>query len=247
MIMLASSSDGVWKPSEFSMVPSDWNVFEIFDFEPFITSGSRGWAKYYSDAGAPFIRITNLSHDDIYPNLSDLRVVAVPHADAEAKRTQLRVGDVLISITADIGAIGYVERNIPLPSYINQHIACVRLPEQAVDSKYVAYFLASAAAQHRFETLLDVGAKTGLNLTTIGRLKVLCPPLQEQHVIAQALSDADAWIDSMEALLAKKRAIKQGAMQELLTGKRRLCPSSDDLRPIRRFEKGGSGSSGVRV
>src|SRR5262249_21301064 len=134
--MLAPSSNRDWKPSDFGMIPSGWDVLEIFDFEPFITSGSRGWAKYYSRAGAPFIRITNLSHDDIYPDLSDLRSVAVPYTDAEAKRTQLQIGDVLISITADIGAIGYIGPTIPLPSYINQHIACVRLPQEAIDSKY---------------------------------------------------------------------------------------------------------------
>src|SRR5690348_13838050 len=99
MVMLATYSDRDWKPSEFGMVPCQWDVLELFDFGPFITSGSRGWAKYYSETGAPFIRITNLSHDNIYPDLGDLRFVEVSHADVEAKRTQLQVGDVLISIT----------------------------------------------------------------------------------------------------------------------------------------------------
>lgn len=222
MVMLTSPSGHRWKPSEFGPIPSEWEVFEVFDFEPFITSGSRGWAKYYSDTGSPFIRITNLSHDDIDPDLSDLRFVAVSQADAEAKRTQLEEGDVLISITADIGAIGYVGSDFPLPSYINQHIACVRLPQHAIDSKYVAFFLTSNAAQRRFAVLLDVGAKTGLNLTTIGRLKILCPPPSEQHEIAAALSDADAWIKSLENVIAKKRAIKRGVVQELLSARRRL-------------------------
>ncbi len=48
------------------------------------------------------------------------------------------------------------------------------------------------------------------------------PTLAEQEAIAEALSDADAWIESLEQLIAKKRQIKQGAMQEFLTGKRRL-------------------------
>jgi type I restriction enzyme S subunit len=67
------------------------------------------------------------------------------------------------------------------------------------------------------------GAQPGLNCGDIEKFKVPLPPtLAEQEAIAGALSDADAWIESLEQLIAKKRQIKQGAMQELLTGKRRL-------------------------
>jgi type I restriction enzyme S subunit len=58
--------------------------------------------------------------------------------------------------------------------------------------------------------------------TQIKALRLSAPALAEQRAIAEALSDADGLIDSLEQLLAKKRAIKQGAMQELLTGKKRL-------------------------
>jgi type I restriction enzyme S subunit len=59
-------------------------------------------------------------------------------------------------------------------------------------------------------------------ITAQRKLILVIPPLVEQEAIAGALSDADAWIESLEQLIAKKRQIKQGAMQELLTGKRRL-------------------------
>lgn len=220
--MLASLEIEATKPTEFGPIPCDWEILEAFDLRPFITSGSRGWARYYSDFGAPFIRITNLSHDDIFPDLTDLRHVSVSEDDPEALRTRLEIGDVLISITADIGAIGYVGANIPSPAYINQHIACLRLPSELMDGRFAAYFLTSLGPQRRFATLIDVGAKSGLNLTTIGRLKLLVPPLKEQHAIAAALSDTDGLIEALESLIAKKRAVKQGAMQELLSGRTRL-------------------------
>jgi type I restriction enzyme S subunit len=71
------------------------------------------------------------------------------------------------------------------------------------------------------------------------------PTLTEQEAIAGALSDADAWIESLEQLIAKKRQIKQGAMQELLTGKRRLPGFSGQWEVVKagdigRFQ-GGSG------
>lgn len=61
-----------------------------------------------------------------------------------------------------------------------------------------------------------------LNHSTLSKLNVPLPPLPEQLAIASALSDADALIESLEQLIEKKRQIKQGVMQELLTGKRRL-------------------------
>lgn len=209
--------------SELGEFPSDWRVVQLGEFEPFITSGSRGWAAYYADIGSTFIRITNLSRSCIYPSLKDLRYVAVPTDSSEGVRTALQAGDVLISITADIGIVGLVTDAIDLPAYINQHIALVRFAEQDVHSRYVAYFLAGAAAQRRFKSMTDAGAKAGMNLAGVREVLAALPPsTAEQIAIADALADADALIDSLEQLLTKKRQIKQGAMQELLTGKRRL-------------------------
>ena len=202
--------------------PADWPVRSAASFAPFITSGSRGWARYYSETGDLFMRITNLDRSTIYPDLSDRQHVALPETERERLRTGLSAGDILISITADIGIIGYVDERIPLPAYINQHVACLRLQQDQVCPKFVAYYLASAAPQKRFVERTDVGAKTGINLTTVSRLTFPCPALPEQQVIAAALSDADGVVAGLARVIAKKRLIKQGAMQDLLTARRRL-------------------------
>ena len=94
---------------------------------------------------------------------------------------------------------------------------------QEPNSKFISYFLASAQPQRVFRALTDAGAKAGLNLSTVQHVSIALPPTKiEQDAIAEALSDADALIESLERLLAKKRDMKQGAMQELLTGRRRL-------------------------
>lgn len=212
-----------YKLTEVGVIPDDWDVISIGELDPFITSGSRGWSAFYSDHGSPFIRITNLFRSCIYPNLKDLRFVNVLVNDAEAARTQLRDEDILISITADIGIIGHVTSQIPKPSYINQHVAIVRFDQDRIISRYISYFLASATPQKRFNMLTDAGAKAGMNLTTVRQIGLALPPTKvEQRAIAEALSDADALIESLDQLIAKKRDIKQGAMQELLTGKKRL-------------------------
>ena len=196
---------------------------QISDLEPFVTSGSRGWAALYSERGSPFIRITNLSRTCIFLDLDDLRFVNLEMSDSEAARTQVRDGDVLISITADIGIVGYITEALPKPAYINQHIALVRFDSALINSRFVSYFLASESPQKLFCALTDSGAKSGMNLTTVQQIPIALPPtLAEQEAITKALNDADVLIESLEKLLTKKRQIKKGTMQELLTGKKRL-------------------------
>ena len=188
--------------TELGEFPADWQVVPLGEFEPFITSGSRGWAAYYADMGSTFLRITNLSRSCIYPSLQDLRYVAVPPGNSEGVRTALRAGDVLISITADIGIVGFVTEALELPAYINQHIALVRLDGREVNSRYVAYFLAGEAAQRRFKSMTDAGAKAGMNLAGVRDVLAALPPrTDEQAAIADSLTDADALIDSLEQLL----------------------------------------------
>src|SRR6266496_502411 len=97
-----------YKQTDVGVIPKDWDFVEAFQLDPFITSGSRGWAKYYSDRGALFMRMTNLSRESIYPDLSDQKLVDLPQNETEGLRTVLQDGDILISITADIGIIGYI-------------------------------------------------------------------------------------------------------------------------------------------
>jgi hypothetical protein len=89
-----------------SSFPDGWQLATIGAIAGLVTSGSRGWAAYYSVSGSPFIRITNLRRLQITPDLSNLKFVRLPDSDNEGKRTRLRAGDILMSITADLGTIG---------------------------------------------------------------------------------------------------------------------------------------------
>ena len=211
-----------YKLTDTGVYPEDWLACELGDLAPYVTSGSRGWAEYYSDRGDPFVRITNLSRSTIYIDQSDLKLVRLPVNDSEGLRTALADGDLLISITADIGIIGYVDSTLPKPSYINQHIALVRFSNYDIYSKYLSYFLAGERTQRLFRGSTDQGAKAGMNLAGIRAIKVVLPPIEEQRAIADALSDMDALISGLDQLIAKKRDIKQAVMQQLLTGKQRL-------------------------
>ena len=92
-------------------VPEHWNVMPFKRDLIFLTSGSRGWADHYSEDGALFIRIGNLTRDSIRLDLSDIQRVSVP-AGAEGERTKVQPGDVLFSITAYLGSVAVVPENI---------------------------------------------------------------------------------------------------------------------------------------
>ncbi len=211
-----------YRVTEVGIIPEDWGVAQIGDMKPFVTSGSRGWASFYSERGDFFVRITNLSRESIYLDLKDCKFVKLPAEAREGLRTQLKEHDVLISITADIGIVGYVDARVPSPAYINQHIALVRFDPSQADGRFVSYFLASEGPQKIFRAATDTGAKAGINLLTVQRLQTAAPPLAEQGAIAAALSDVDGLLSGLDRLIAKKRDLKQAAMQQLLTGRTRL-------------------------
>lgn len=211
-----------YKQTEVGVIPEEWDVVQLGYLKPFVTSGSRGWASYYSNQGDLFVRITNLSRASIYLDLSDSKFVKLPQEAREGVRTQLNEHDVLISITADIGIVGYIDANVPSPAYINQHIALVRFNPSKTSGRFVSYFLASEKPQKLFRAATDTGAKAGMSLMTVQKIQTALPPPPEQRAIAEVLSDVDALLGGLDRLIAKKRDLKQAAMQQLLTGQTRL-------------------------
>ncbi len=118
-------------------------------------------------------------------------------------------------------------------SWVNNHAHVLR-PSPEVDIRYLTDYLETLD----YERFNSGTAQPKLNKQACCSIPIALPPTKaEQEAIAEALSDADALIESLEQLLAKKRQIKQGAMQELLTGKRRL-PGFDDKPGFKRTEVG---------
>jgi len=193
----------------------EWAKSTIGDLKPFVTSGSRGWAPFYAEQGELFVRITNLWRDSIYLDLTDCKFVQLPPGANEGVRTQLKEHDVLISITADIGIIGYVDASVPSPAYINQHIALVRFDAGQLCGKYVAYFLASEKSQRLFRASTDTGTKAGMSLIGIQKIELMLPGLAEQHRIALCLTSLDALITLETQKLEALKTHKQGLMQQL--------------------------------
>lgn len=203
------------------MVPNGWSKIKLGELTTVITSGSRDWAQYYAESGSKFIRMTNLNRHGIHLLLDDLKYVSVDSSSSDGKRTALQAGDILCSITAELGKIGWIPDNFG-EAYINQHTALIRIDGKKADSKFIAYQLSSTGINQVINSLNDAGAKSGLNLPTIRTIPIYSPPLLEQQKIAQIFSTWDQAISATEKLLENSQQQKKALMQQLLTGKKRL-------------------------
>jgi type I restriction enzyme S subunit len=197
----------------FKEFDNQWDKTTINDQAQTVTSGSRDWAQYYSESGDKFIRMTNLVRDGIYLDLSDLKFVQLPKDSNEGKRTSLKFGDILISITAELGKLGWIPEGLGT-AYINQHTALVRMKD-SVDSKFVAYSLSTEKYNNKLNSLNDSGAKAGLNLGTIRNFELIVPPKEEQTKIASFLSNVDEKISQLTQKHELLSQYKQGMMQKL--------------------------------
>ena len=178
-----------------------WEEKKGEDFFEYVTSGSRGWAKYYSDKGSIFVRMGNLNHGTIELDFSDIQYVELPD-QVEGQRSKLQKNDILISITADVGMIGLVRED--MDAYINQHVALAR-PKDNLYAEFLAWYFVSDVGLKQMQNKQRGATKIGLGLQDIRSIILKIPSLPEQHEIVRLI----------DALLARERAAQQAAEQAL--------------------------------
>ena len=194
------------------MNPFGYPIHQLSEYIEFLTSGSRGWSQYFSDAGEYFITIKNVKNCAI--SLDDVQHVQPPE-NAEAVRTKVKEGDLLISITADLGRTGVVTKEIAEHgAYINQHLTCIRLNQDRLIPLYVAYYLESSAGKAQFTSKNQNGVKAGLNFNAINSLKLIVPPMELQAKFIGFVSQIENNKYSIKYSLEKLETMKKALMQK---------------------------------
>ena len=158
--------------------PRDWKIEPLGKYLDFITSGSRGWAKYYVEVGKRFIRSLDVQMNRIG---SDDVVFVDPPEGTEADRTRVRPHDVLLTITGSrIGRVAFVPPEID-EAYVSQHVAILRLKKGLLD-RFVSIFLSlDAGGQLQIANRQYGQTKPGLSLSQIKEFQVPVPPVSEQE------------------------------------------------------------------
>lgn len=139
----------------------------------------------------------------------------------ELQSCSVRPGDVLLSLVGTAGKV------LVIPSGASEGVINPRLVRFSFDRNRIdPWFFKEIFESEPIQALLRQSAQGGtmgvLNASILRSIKIPVPPLPEQRAIATALSDVDGLLAGLDALIAKKKALKQGAMQQLLTGKQRL-------------------------
>ena len=169
-------------------IPVHWNKVAAKRVVSFITSGSRGWAEYYSDEGDLFIQSGNLDRE-LGLDLCNVQRVVPPHG-AEVARTQVVRNDVLVCVTgAYTGNAGVVECDLPR-AYVNQHVALVRPSRSVVCPKFLALVLASSLGQWHFKVSQYGATKQGLGLDDVMTAVLFMPPKDEMERLVVAVRNA---------------------------------------------------------
>jgi type I restriction enzyme S subunit len=208
-----------YKLTEVGVIPESWEVMRLGQLADFVTSGSRGWAQFYSEGGALFIRSQNVKAGRL--DFSDRQHVVQP-AGAEGNRTRVQQRDLLVTITGNsVGNVALVEHDLG-EAYISQHVGLIRFQEPALASFVARYLAPGAPGNWQIAASQSGQSKPGLTLKDLHEFAVVLPEAAEQRAIAETLSDMDALLAGLDRLIAKKRDLKQAAMQQLLTGQTRL-------------------------
>ena len=214
-----------YKQTAVGVIPEDWVVTTINGIAscarnaivggPF---GSDLVSLDYEDRGVPVIRGQNMNSQWVSGNF-----VFVTLAKANSLEANLaRPGDIVFTQRGTLGQVSLVPES-PFEYYlVSQSQMKLSVNRGLADSLFFFYVFTSVNQQAYIRLSTIQTGVPHINLGILRDIPVQLPPLAEQHAIAASLSDADALIESLEQLIAKKLHIKQGAMQELLTGKRRL-------------------------
>ncbi len=182
--------------------PPNWQVTRLGKLTTLVTSGSRGWAKYYSDSGSIFVRAQNINSDVL--NLEDIAFVTLP-GHAEGLRTKVKQYDLLVTITgANVTKTALVEKPLE-DAYVSQHVALVRLAEARL-SRFVFYSVISLGhGRKQLQTAAYGQGKPGLNLDNIRDIVVGLPPLLEQQEIVRRVQELFSLADRLEERYKKAK------------------------------------------
>lgn len=203
-----------FKQTEVGMIPSDWEVTTIGDFCK-VYDGTHQTPNYV-DFGIPFYSVENVSADDF----EHTKYISLKEYTQISKRANIVKGDILMTRIGSIGVCKYVDWNCKAGFYVS--LALLKCND-SVDARFICHLSNSENFKREIELhSLLTAIPQKINLGPISNVRIALPKKLEQQRIANALSDIDTLIANLEKLIAKKKNIKQGAMQQLLTGKKRL-------------------------
>ena len=208
-----------YKQTEVGVIPEDWECLAIDEYIDLLTGfpfPSRG----YSKSGIRLLRGSNVKRGNT--DWSEDLTQYWPSVSAEIRKFVLKAGDIVIAMDGSlVGRSFAMLDQKDVPSILLQRVARIR--SHSIDQSYLNAWICNDRFTKHCDAVKTVTAIPHISPADIRSFKIALPPTKpEQETIATILSDIDAELAALEVKLAKARQIKQGMMQELLTGRIRL-------------------------
>lgn len=235
----------VRKNAPWDMIPKDWDVVVLGEYSEISRGGSpRPIQDYLTSSchGINWIKIGDVSPNSKYIFSTAEKIIR----EGVAKSRTVFCGDLILSNSMSFGR-PYI---LKVDGCIHDGWLVIQNYQSAFDKEYLYYCLGSEFTIQQYISVAAGSSVQNLNKDKVSALIIAKPPIKEQISIAEALSDVDSLISSLQKLIEKKKAIKQGTMQELLTGKKRLPGfsgewSKQQLGDICNIVNGGTPSTSI--
>ncbi len=217
-----------YKQTEVGVIPEDWVVTPLESVTP--PNGKNGIVDgpfgsnlktiHYRTSGIPIITSGYVTDGKFRAD----KYIYVDRAKfLEEKRSSVQPGDIVMAKIGERCGASAILPETHETGILSGNALKITVDPLRHSTFYVWQVLWNLHSSGDMELLRTVGAQPAISMANLKKHKISIPPTKaEQEAIAETLNDADTLTESLEQLLTKKRQIKQGAMQELLTGKKRL-------------------------
>jgi type I restriction enzyme S subunit len=202
-----------YKQTEVGVIPEEWGIRPlglICD----VRDGTHESPRFFKD-GVPFVTSKNIVNGRL--DLENVSFISKSDAAEFDKRSKVDRNDILLSMIGTIGSAVLVDF---YPAFCIKNVALIK--PRKVDPTYLIRLINAPVFQKYLADNLDGGIQKFISLGKLRQLAIPLPDETEQRAIAEALSDVDGLLGGLDRLIAKKRDLKQAAMQQLLTGQTRL-------------------------
>ena len=216
-----------YKQTEIGVIPEDWTVANFGSKAKIFRGGSPRPIQDYltqADDGVNWIKIGDVREGDKYITSTEEKIIP----EGVSRSRTVHVGDFILSNSMSFGR-PYI---LNIDGCIHDGWLTIQEYEQTFSKDFLYYLLSSDSVYQQYISMAAGSSVKNLNKEKVSALVVAYPDIGEQKKIAEALSCIDSIIAYSEKEIAKKKAINQGAMQELLTGKKRLPGFSGEWETI---------------
>jgi len=207
-----------YKQTEVGVIPEEWGVKKIGTLCAAVLDCHHS-TPVWTASGSVVIRNQNIRDGKL--DLTQPSYTDEIHFAERTRRAVPSFGDLVITREAPMGLVCMIPKG--LKCCLGQRMVLLRLNHDVVQTEYLLFALLSEAVQRFISVAGGTGSTvSNLRIPVLRGLEISAPPLPEQRSIATALSDVDGLLGGLDRLIAKKRDLKQAAMQQLLTGQTRL-------------------------